>query len=213
MRLASVVIAAVVVSSLARAHAGSAAAIAVPPVEVDTGIGSTIGRAAAVAGPTTELLAGLHWASLYWKPTPFDFGVGYVGVARDLVPPDYIARDTMAPADHRLRLDGMYIDVAYAIERHPHWRTWVAGRAEFLSASTPRDGFYSHGFALRIATEVYSSTVGAAGGGNAIGIVAGTFALGFYVEASHRDLPPELGPDAMTAGFSLRLPFILGAAG
>ncbi len=206
------VIAAVVVICPALAHAGRGGAILIPPAEVDVGFGSTIGSAAALTGTSTEVLAGLHWASLYWKPTPIDVGVGYVGVRRGVLP-GYAERETMpTPDDNTLRLDGVYVDLAYTLDGSKHWRTWLAGRAEWLDVRANGSAFASHGFALRIASELYAQAVGAKGDHCAGGVIAGTLALGIYVEASHRDLPPELGPDALTAGVSLRVPFILAAA-
>ncbi len=190
------------------AHAGGGA-IAVPPMEVDVGAGSPIG--AAVAGPSTEVLAGIHWASLYWHPTKVDVGIGYVGSFRPVLP-GYEARSTMdTSADNILRLDGGYLSIGYAIESHRYWRTWLDARVETLHASVNQTSFNALGAALRISTEVF--VAGAAGGGGGGGgvLCAGTFALGVYVEAVHRDLPAELGSNGLSAGLSMRLPFILAA--
>ena len=56
-----VLAAAVVIAAASTAHAGSGA-IAVPPMEVDVGEGTQVG--AATVGPSTEILAGIHWASM-----------------------------------------------------------------------------------------------------------------------------------------------------
>jgi len=194
MRLA---VALVILSASAVAHAGGFAGIIVPPAEVDYGVGPVVGGASAVTGPSQELLAGVHWASLYWKPTDLDVGAGYVGISRPVLP-GYAKNNLM-------HADGAYFDVAYTLERHRHWRTWLSGRVEYLSSGP--------GVAVRIANEVYSHAVGGAGGGNALAVVAGTFALGFYVEASHRSLEPELGPNAVTAGVSVRVPFMMAVGG
>jgi hypothetical protein len=108
-------------------------------------------------------------------------------------------------------LDGVYFDLAYTLENQRHWRTWLAGRTEWLSARANNQAFTTHGFALRIATELFARTTVGMRDPGFVGMIAGTFAIGFYVEASHRDLPAELGPDAVTAGLSLRLPFMLAA--
>ncbi len=200
---------AVIVLCSPLAHAGKGAAILVPPAEVDFGVGGTVGRDDAIVGASTEVLAGLHWASLYWKPTPIDVGVGYVGVSRDVLP-GFAARETtpIASTDDKLHLDGLYVDLAYTLQSEQHWRTWLSARAEWLSVRANDTSFATHGFALRIASELFGQAVGADFHNRAGGVIAGTLALGLYVEASHRDLPPELGPDAVTAGVSLRLPFI-----
>lgn len=212
MRLASVAL--VICSTSAIASAGGFGGIVVPPAEVDFGVGPTLGHSTAVVGPSDELLAGIHWASLYWKPTDVDVGVGYVGVWRPVVP-NYAARATTPTqdVDNVLHLDGAYFDVAYTLERHPHWRTWLAGRVEYLSAHVNGQTTFGHGVALRISTEVYTQAVGGAGNHKAVGVMAGTFALGFYVEGSHRSLADELGPDAVTAGLSVRVPFIAAIGG
>jgi len=190
------------------AHAGGAG-IFVPPVEIDMGVGATIGSSSAVVGPTEDLLAGLHWASLAWKPTPIDIGIGYVGSARQVVP-GYSARtvDT-TPFDNQLRLDGGYLELGKTLQGSSrHWRTWLSARGELLHGSVNDRSFSAIGGAVRVSSEVYLS--GAAGGRNAI--ICGTLALGIYVEASHRDIAPELGPNGVTSGVSIRLPFILAGS-
>jgi len=203
-----------VIVSTSVAHAGGFGGIVIPPAEVDYGVGPTVGGAPAVIGPSQELLAGVHWASLTWKPTDLDVGIGYVGVWRPVVP-NYAVRSTVPidQIDNRLHLDGAYFDLAYTLERHAHWRTWLAARVEYLSGHVNGQQSFGHGVALRIATEVYTHSVGVAKDNRAIAFYAGTFAVGFYVEASHRTLAPELGPDAMTAGVSMRVPFIAAFGG
>jgi hypothetical protein len=210
MRLA-VLVAIVLCAHLA--HAGNAIGIVIPPAEVDLGTGVPLGGATATAGPSTEVLAGVHWASLAWRPTPFDVGIGYVGSFRPVLP-GYAARDAMSTgsADNELRMNGMYFDLAMALESKHFWRTWLAARGELLTAGVNGRSFSSLGVAARIATELYSTGCNGSGGHNAAGIVAGTFAVGVYVEASHRELSPELGPNAFSAGVSVRVPFIAAIA-
>ena len=204
-------VAAAVLLAAANAHAGGGA-IAVPPMEVDVGASSPIG-AAALAGPSTEVLAGIHWASLYWHPTKVDIGIGYVGSFRP-VAPGYAARtdgtgDTTI--DNELRLEGGYLSLGYAIESHQYWRTWVDARIETLHGSVNQTSFAALGEAVRVSTEVFAAgAVGGGGGGGGV-LCAGTFALGVYVEAVHRDIPAELGPNGVSAGLSMRIPFILAA--
>lgn len=192
------------------ASAGKGAAILVPPAEVDVGAGAPFG--AAVDGASTEVLAGIHWASLWWKSTPIDIGFGYVGSFRQLVPgySGAIARETTATDPSKLRLDGAYLDVRYRLAEVPHLRSWISVRTEWLTGRLDHQSIPSHGVALRLASEVWAGVAGASSEHRALGVIAGTFALGLYFEASHRELSPELGPNALTAGISVRVPFILG---
>lgn len=203
MRLAAV--AAVVLWSQI-AHAGGGG-IVIPPAEVDVGVGAPLGAQATV-GADTEILAGVHWASLYWKPTPVDIGIGYVGSFRQVLP-GYEPRATMPPAnDNELSLNGVYFDVAKTLQQHTYWRMWLAVRGELLAGSVNHNSFSALGGAVRIATELYGGKLGCEGDHGGFAAVAGTFALGVYVEASHRELSPELGPNAVTAGVSVRVPFL-----
>ncbi|MBV8760924.1 MAG: hypothetical protein JO257_26755 [Deltaproteobacteria bacterium] len=209
MKLAAVAAVLLVAST---ASAGRGGAIAIPPAEVDVGAGSPIGAAAAT-GPSTEVLAGIHWASLYWHPTKVDVGFGYVGSFRPVLP-GYAARtDAPDAIDNELRLNGGYLSLGYAIESHEHWRTWLDARIETLHASVNQQTFNALGAALRVSTEVFVAGAAGAGGHGGGALVAGTFALGVYVEAVHRDLPAELGPNGVSAGLSMRIPLILAAGG
>jgi hypothetical protein len=207
MRL--LVVAALVASSTHPA-AAKGGGILIPPAEVDVGVGTAVGGAALV-GPSSDVLAGVHWASLAWKPTSFDVGVGFVGSYRAVLPRFAIERTTMpSPGsdDNRLSLAGAYLDLAYALENHAHWRTWMAARIETLHASVNGQSFNALGAAVRIATEVYVSGAAGGGGHDGFAVVAGALALGFYVEGVRRDLPSELGPVGVAAGVTMRVPFM-----
>jgi len=213
MRLASVALVICSMASVASAGNGFGA-IVLPPAEVDFGAGGTLGSAPAVTGTSQELLAGVHWASLYWKPTTFDLGIGYVGVWRPVMA-GYAARATTPSeqVDNMLHIGGAYIDMACTLDARRHWRTWFAGRVEYLSSHVNGQQTLGHGAAIRLATEVFGNGVRGIADRRALAVAAGTWAFGFYVEASHRSLAPELGPNALTAGFSLRIPFIAGIEG
>jgi len=204
------VLAVLLASSIA--HAGRGGAILVPPAEVDVGVGATSGDA--VTGPSTDVLCGIHWASLYWHPTPVDIGIGYVGSIRSVLPGfGFVAREAEpTPIDNKLRLNGGYFDLAYSLESKKHWRTWLAARGELLSGTVNLHSFSALGYALRINTEVFGQHAFAAAGRRVAAALAGTFALGVYVEASHRDIAPELGPNELSAGISMRVPFIAAIA-
>ncbi len=210
MRLA---VAAMVLVCATSARAGGLGAIVIPPAEVDYGAGPTLGAAPALVGTSQELLVGMHWASLYWKPTDLDVGVGYVGVWRGVVPNYGASELASGDIDNTLHLGGAYFDLAYTLERRPYWRAWLAGRVEELSGHVNGQAITANGAAIRIAMELYSHAVGGFSDKNVVGFAAGTVAVGIYVEASHRTLPAELGPDAVTAGFSVRVPFVAALGG
>jgi hypothetical protein len=183
----------------------------IPPAQVTSGAAVPITRAAAVRGASDEVLVGLHWASLAWKPTRFDIGIGYVGSWRPIAPAfATVARDasgnaaTPPPPSNQLDLEGGYLELAYAFHRQRHWRSWVSWRGELLSASANASQFTALGSAVRVATELYiNGVIGGHGG-----IIAGALALGAYAEVQGRELPSELGPVAVAGGFVLRVPFV-----
>jgi hypothetical protein len=207
-----------IVLAASPASAGRGFGLLVPPAEVDVGAFSPAGDGQALAGPTAEVLAGMHWASLYWKPTRLDFGVGYVGSFRP-IDPSFRTTENIAlrssgaggSVDEELRLHGMYIQMGATFVKDRHYRAWLAWRGELMkSYGMPRD-FSVAGSALRIAAEMYASGHAGEAKGNGIALIAGTVALGAYVEASYRDLPSEYGPYGVIAGFSVRVPFMIVA--
>jgi hypothetical protein len=200
-------IAAAVLAAATTAHAGSGV-IGIPPMEVDVGEGTQLG--AATVGPSTEILAGIHWASLYWHPTHYDIGVGYVGSSRQVLP-GYALRETTPGSDNELSLNGSYLSLGYTLDSRSFCRTWIDARVEALHGSVNHQSFNALGAALRISSELYVSGAVGSGGGGGVVAMAGTWALGVYVEVVHRALPPELGSTGLTAGMSLRVPFIFAA--
>jgi len=197
-----------VLAAASTAHA-SGGAIFIPPAEVDIGIAAPVG--AATAGPSHEILAGVHWASLYWHPTHVDIGIGYVGSFRNVLP-GYTLRATSDANDNVLSLDGAYLSLGYTLESHKYFRTWLDARIETLHGSLNEQSFNALGSALRLSTEVYVSGAVGAGDHGGFVAVAGTWALGVYVEGVHRDIAPELGPNDVSVGVSMRVPLILAAA-
>ena len=199
---------AAVLAATTPAHARGGA-IFIPPAEVDVGIGAPVG--AANAGPSHEILAGLHWASLYWHPTHVDIGIGFVGSYRDVLP-GYTLRATSDANDNVLALDGAYLSLGYTLDSHKHFRTWLDARIETLHGSLDDQSFNALGSALRLSTEIFASGAVGAGDHGGFVAVAGTWALGIYVEGVHRDIAPELGPNDVSVGISMRVPLILAAA-
>jgi hypothetical protein len=195
-----------------QALAGRGAGIIVPPVRVDVGASFPLLGGSATE-PGRELLVGLHWATVAWKPTSIDFGIGYVGSTRSLVRGyrDTAARSTTPQprlADE-LTLDGVYLALGRTLFDHNNIRTWVEVRGELLKGRIGSRTFSASGGAVRIAAELYKPNLAGAGGRNAIAIVAGTLSFGVYLEAAHRDLSYELGPTGISGGISVRLPFVL----
>ena len=194
-------------SSVATAKPG---AIFIPPAEVDIGAGTSIGDIA--VGASTEVRAGVHWASLYWRPTPLDIGIGYAGSFRELLPP--YAQRSLDPEQNQLSLHGMYFSMSYAIENHGFWRTWLGARVEGLSGDHAGKRYDVLGAALRIHSELYSTGAKGVGNNNVAAFFAGAFALGVYVEGTKRfGLPAELGSAGVGAGVTMRVPFILAIGG
>ena len=115
--------------------------------------------------------------------------------------------DIITPITNRLTLNGAYIDLAYAITNHRHYRTWAAMRIETLRGNVNGQSFDALGAALRVASEVYTSGAVFAAGRRSLVALSGALALGVYVEGSHRNIPAELGPDEVTAGITMRVPF------
>lgn len=195
-----------VVTAIAVAFEGTAAArggaLAIPPLEVDVGATAPVGGGAAV-GPSRDLLVGIHWASLFWRPTSYEVGVGYVGSFRDLRGGE--------PDDH-LALNGSYLALGRTLYASRHVRTWVELRGELFHASVPGRDFSALGGAVRFAAEIYAAGRAGSGDSSGFALFAGTFALGVFVEGSHRDLPTALGPTGVSSGISIRIPFFAVAA-
>lgn len=202
------------VGAIERSASAGGGGIVVPPLEVDVGATAPV-RGGEASGPSMDVLIGLHWASVYWHPTRFEVGFGYVGSVRP-VDRGYRALERMPGPVHddTFRLDGGYLTLGTTLINQPHFRTWIEARGELLRGRLPgTPSFSAIGGAVRFAAELYGGVAGGAGGGNAIGLVAGTFAIGIFVEASHRDIANELGATGITTGISFRVPFILIGVG
>jgi hypothetical protein len=165
------------------------------PLKIDIGPafgsstrGSTSGVAAAV---------GVHWASLSPEPTDLDVGVGVFGAALG-APHDAAAmNDTVA-------YGGAYLEVGHTLSHGDFFRTWAAGRGEYVSSSAFGQDHVGFGAAGRLSAELYLSGVGIEPGG----LFLGTYALGVYVEAGVRDLAGDAGRFGMSAGLTIRTPLV-----
>lgn len=199
MRVALTLVALITLAS--SAEAGRGGGFLIPPLEFDIGVGAPVGANVDRVAPSTEILAGVHWASLAWRPTRFDVGVGYVGSFR-------MIDNAMKLSDDELRMHGGYLSLATRIASGSHWRTWFSARGELLRAYHAGREMSALGSSLRIATELFGSV---ATGGNKVGII-GTAAIGIFVEATYRDVPGELGPFGVTSGISCRLPLVVAGS-
>jgi hypothetical protein len=195
MRFASFVV--LITLAASTAYAGNAG-ILIPPVEVDIGVGAPVGPNVDRLGPSTEVLAGLSWASLAWFPTRFDVGIGYVGSFRTIDDPN-------SPMDEDVSMHGAYLSLGKTLQSEKHWRTWLHARGELLRAYHDDHEYPAVGAALRVATELYAQGVKTGNGGG----IAGAFAIGLYVEGTFRDVPEPLGRMGLTTGLSCRLPFLV----
>ena len=208
LRLSLIVLGLAALAIPVHAHAG--AALVVPPLEVDVGETAPIGNA--VTGVATDVLVGMHWGSLAWKPTSFELGIGFICSRRALLEPSALDRSAGGASamsttpQTSVDLDGGYLALGHTIYDRHHIRTWMLARGELLHGELDGRAFSAIGAAMRIASELYAP-VGASGG--RFGGVVGTFAVGVYVEASHRALPDELGADGVTTGLSIRVPFMV----
>ncbi len=207
----ALVVAALVTMSAPALAGHKPAGILVPPMEAELGASAPLGVATPQSN-STELRVGVHSASLYWKPTRFDVGVGYVGSFRSL-PSDRSLRTIDGQiAEPSLNLSGIYFSFAYAIENHRHWRTWLGGRVDTMTGRYQDRTLNVVGGSVRLSAELYAAGVGGAGDRNVLALMAGAWALGVYVEGTARTLPDELGPVGVGAGVTMRVPFLLAVA-
>lgn len=188
--------------------------IAIPPMRVETGALFPVLGGEAVES-AIEVMIGLHWGSLSWRPTSIDIGVGYIGSIRPLIHANRASRTTQREgADDTFSLNGGYLSLAHTIVRQKNFRTWVELRGELLKGTIDARTFSAIGGAVRCSAELFGSGAAAHIGNKSVAIFAGTVSFGVYLEASHRDIALELGPTGITGGFSIRLPFMLaGVAG
>ena len=211
MRVTGVVAAIVVLVAVPSCVSRNAGAFGVPPAKVDVGY-LTFGTDKGVA-TGKQWLVGMNWATIYPKRTRFDVGLGYVGAVFEnpsapriegVVPvrETPVRERTIRPTapDPTIDLHGGYLELSARVASGSHWRTFVSGRGELSSV----DGASSLGSAARISTEVWGGVM--SGGKNALAV--GVFALGFWVEASTRELGDRAIVTAASAGMSVRIPLL-----
>lgn len=192
-------------ASLALAAAPSVAraeAAFVPPVRFD--IGSIALRGEHGTSLSTQMLIGLHWASLHPGNPTWDVGLGLV-TAYTSLPDNLRFTDGRKDTDGYVGATGGYLELGKRIAGGEHWRTWLSGRGELTRGELVGRHFTAVGAAARLTTELFT---GLAGGGRG-GLILGAAGIGVYAEATYREQPSQLGETGFGAGVSFRLPLIL----
>ncbi len=167
------------------------------PLKIDIGAaGANTSRGFA---PGIGAAVGIHWASLSPKPTDTDVGVGVFGAL--LVAPE----DTSVMNDKNgVAYGGAYLELAHTLSRGNWWRTWAAGRGEYLGSTAFDQDHAGFGASGRLSAELYVSGVGI----EPRGLFLGTYAIGVYVEAGLRDVVSDVGAFHMGGGLTFRTPLV-----
>lgn len=167
------------------------------PLKIDIGAaGANTSRGFA---PGVAAAIGIHWASLSPQPTNFDIGVGVFGAVLS-APEDRTVMDDNASVAY----GGAYLEVGHTLSRGSFWRTWAAGRGEYLGSSAFGETDVGLGAAGRLSAELYLSGVGI----EPRGLFLGTYAIGVYVEAGVRDTVADLGKFHVSGGLTFRTPLV-----
>ncbi|MDB4954137.1 MAG: hypothetical protein JWO36_1706 [Myxococcales bacterium] len=167
------------------------------PLKVDIGAaGANTSRGFA---PGIAAAVGIHWASLSPQPTDTDVGIGVFGALLG-APKD---PNLMSNSDG-VAYGGAYLEVGHTLSQGSFWRTWAAGRGEYLASSAFGDDHKGFGAAGRLSVELFTSGAGI----EPRGVFLGTYAIGLYVEAGVRDVAPELGAVHVSGGLTFRTPFV-----
>ncbi len=149
--------------------------------------------------PGIELRAGIHWASLSPKPTNFDIGLGLFGAV--LIGPE---NDAMPAADNDVLYGGGYLEAGQTLSHGDSWRTWAAGRGEYLGSSAFGKEQAGFGVAGRLSAEVFASGVGI----EPRGLFLGTYAIGVYAEVAGRGLGEDVSALQVSGGLTFRTPLV-----
>lgn len=167
------------------------------PLKVDIGAaGANTTRGFA---PGLGLAVGVHWASLSPKPTKTDVGLGVFGAL--LAAPE----DTSAMSDRNgVAYGGAYLELGHTLASGSFWRTWAAGRGEYLASSAFGEEHTGFGAAGRLSAELYVSGAGI----NPRGLFLGAYAIGVYIETGVRDVAADLGAVHVNGGLTFRTPLV-----
>ena len=99
---------------------------------------------------------------------------------------------------------GAYLELGHTLSRGSFWRTWAAGRGEYLSSSAFGETDVGFGATGRLSAELYISGVGI----EPRGLFLGTYAIGVYVEAGMRDTVADVGKFHAGGGLTFRTPLV-----
>lgn len=167
------------------------------PLKIDIGAaGANTSRGFA---PGIGAAVGIHWASLSPKPTNTDVGIGVFGAVLS-APQD----TSMMSNDNGVAYGGAYLELGHTLAHGDFWRTWAAGRGEYVGSTAFGNDHAGFGAAGRLAAELYVSGVGI----EPRGLFLGTYALGVYVEAGVRDTVADLGAFHVSGGLTIRTPLV-----
>jgi hypothetical protein len=167
------------------------------PIKLDIGpsmIGTDRGLASGLSAAV-----GIHWASLSPRPTNTDIGIGVFG-AINKAPEDM----TVVDDDPVVLQGGAYLELAHTLSHGTWWRTWAAGRGEYMGSRAfdrEKTGFGATG---RLSVELFLSGVGI----EPRGLFLGTYAIGLYVEAGARDTVADVSNFHAGAGLTFRTPLV-----
>lgn len=168
------------------------------PLKIDLGAaGANTARGFA---PGIGGAVGIHWASLSPEPTDTDVGLGVFGAL--LAAP--AATDAMMTDSDAVAYGGAYLEVGHTLARGSFWRTWAAGRGEYVASTAFGDDHVGFGAAGRLSAELYASGVGI----RPRGVFLGTYAIGVYAEAGVRDVADDLGALHVSGGLTFRTPLV-----
>lgn len=200
MRLVGIAAGVLVMAATATAHAGGGF---VPPMRIDLGT-AVSGSEHALGG---QLVAGIHWASVYPKKTYLDVGIGIVSTSFG-GPEEPAPRKTgvrPGPVRDPLSIFAGYVEVATRPSGNGWWRTWIGTRIE--AGQGARDGHDQGmvGVAVRASAELWAGTATSDSGGGLLGVGA----IGLYGELSARRFEDDADDLGASVGFSFRVPLIL----
>lgn len=171
------------------------------PLQIKIGALGTGSDRGGLAGAEAQI--GVHWASLSPQPTNFDIGLGVVA---GVMGPTNGDEGAATPDDDNVEFAGPYLEIAQTLSHGDFWRTWVAGRGEYLDAKVFGDERRALGVAARVSAELFLSGVGI----EPRGVFFGTYAIGVYLEAAGRDLGDTVAPLHVSGGLTFRTPLVWG---
>lgn len=167
------------------------------PLKID--LGAANANTSRGFAPGIGAAVGIHWASLSPEPTNTDVGIGLFGAVLG-APKDTAAMGT----SDSVAYGGAYLEVGQTLSHGDFWRTWAAGRGEYLSSSAFGVDHVGFGATGRLSAELYVSGVGI----EPRGLFLGTYAIGVYVEAGARDTAPGLSKFHVGGGLTFRTPLV-----